>query len=123
METNYKHYFGTPQKASQMTVERWNDDEGMKDGVTVWHGDELIVSLCRQDGDSFESWLEKDSGISKEPVTIAIDGAKFALAQINTVDRKMTFNIRCEVPIDDEIYRLYDFSSYRITGAIMVHEY
>lgn len=122
METNYRHYFGTPQKASQMTVERWGDDEGMKDGVTVWQGDELIVSLCSQDGDSFESWLEKDCGISKEPVTIAMDGAKFALGQLNTLDREMIFDIHCEVPIDNENYRLVDFSSYRITGAITVSE-
>lgn len=125
MDTNYQHYFGTPEKASQMRVTGWiqgDEGDGEKEGIFVYKGDELIADLCIEDGESFESWLYADCGVYKKPVTIEIDGAKFALAQLRTGDRKMVFDIHCEVPIDNENYRLVDFSSYRITGAITVSE-
>lgn len=123
MQTNYRHYFGTPQKASQMTVERWCDDEDIKDGVTVWQGDELIVCLCRQDGDSFESWLEKDCGIREEPVTINIDGARFVMREVTSLG-KFRFDLECETLPGVYIARLMKMWPHiAVKGEITVSEH
>lgn len=60
METNYKHYFGTPRRTSNMNIIPWSDNEGIYDGIDVWRDDDLVAHLCYQEGDRFRAWLESE---------------------------------------------------------------
>lgn len=120
MDTNYKHYFGTPEKASKMRVERWSDD--MTDGLYVWREDELIASLRLQDGFTFESWLEEDCGIREESVTVNIDGARFVMREI-TSRGKFRFDLECETLPGVYIERLMKMWPHiAVKGEITVSE-